>query len=175
MDIETTARAMQYILAPVVMISASALILNGMHGRYTSLNHRLRDMSRERLKLLDSDIDDSVYKNERLDYIDTELPIMLDHYVQVHQAIMFMYLAVMLYVVNMFMIAIAYQTQSAAIPFSFGEASPTKMVAKGIVLTALAFFLIGTATSLLALTVNIREFRNSHELTEHEVRRALSQ
>jgi Protein of unknown function (DUF2721) len=158
MDIETTARAMQYILAPVVMISASALILNGMHGRYTSLNHRLRDMSRERLKLLDSDAEDSLYKQERLDYIDTELPIMLNHYVQVHQAIMFMYLAVMLYVVNMFMIAIAYQTQSAA-----------------IALTALAFFLIGTATSLLALTVNIREFRNSHELTEHEVRRALSQ
>lgn len=85
------------------MISASALILNGMHGRNTSLNHRLRDMSRERLKLLDSDIEDSLYKQERLDYIDTELPIMLDHYVQVHQAIMFMYLAVMLYVVNMFM------------------------------------------------------------------------
>lgn len=157
MDIETTARAMQYILAPVVMISASALILNGMHGRYTNLNHRLRELARERLKLLSTMTEASVY-NERLDYIDSELPIMLNHYVQVHQAIMIMYLAVMLYVINMFMIAIAYQTQSPV-----------------IALTALVFFLIGTATSLIALAVNLREFHNSHELTQHEIRRALSQ
>lgn len=157
MDIETTARAMQYILAPVVMISASALILNGMHGRYTNLNSRLRELARERLKLLSNITEESVYY-ERLNYIDTELPIMLNHYVLVHQAIMIMYLAVMLYVINMFMIAIAYQTQSSA-----------------IALIALVFFLIGTGTSLIALGVNLKEFRNSHQLTQHEIRRALSQ
>ncbi|MBF2063735.1 MAG: DUF2721 domain-containing protein [Calothrix sp. C42_A2020_038] len=157
MDIETTARAMQYILAPVVMISASALILNGMHGRYSNLNHRLREMARERLKLLD-DQHESVYKSERLDYIDNELPIMMRHYVQVHQAITVMYIAVMLYVINMFMIAIAYQTQSAT-----------------IALTALIFFLVGTSTSLIGLAINLREFHDSHQLTQSEIRRALSQ
>ncbi|MBW4670132.1 MAG: DUF2721 domain-containing protein [Cyanomargarita calcarea GSE-NOS-MK-12-04C] len=158
MGIETTARAMQYILAPVVMISASALILNGMHGRYISLNNRLRDMSRERLKLVTTNAEEWTYKEERLHYIDSELPLILNHYIQVHQAIMVMYLAVMLYVINMFMIAIAYQTQSAT-----------------IALTALVFFLIGTSTSLVALAINVREFWNSHKLTENEVKQALSQ
>ncbi len=41
MDIETTAKAMQYILAPVVMISTCAIILGQFHSRYSNVNKYL--------------------------------------------------------------------------------------------------------------------------------------
>ena len=52
MSAENVTRTIQLILAPVVMITACALLLNGLLSRYDALNARLRIMGRERLDLL---------------------------------------------------------------------------------------------------------------------------
>jgi hypothetical protein len=156
MDIETTAKAMQYILAPVVMISASAILLNGLQTRYTTLNSRLREMAHERLQLVLENREPVEYQKERLTEIDSQLPRLLRHYARVHMALMIMYLAILLFIMNMFLIAIAYQSRSP-------------MAANA----ALTFFLVAAATLLLAILVNMRDFRDSHRLTEFEVNRVL--
>ena len=49
MNAEMVARIIQLILAPVVMISACAILESGLLGHYASINARLRNMTHERL------------------------------------------------------------------------------------------------------------------------------
>jgi Protein of unknown function (DUF2721) len=157
MDIEMTARAMQYILAPVVMVSACSLILNGMQIRYSNINTRMRDMARERLNLLFKGNEQVDYSQERLHEIDAQLPGLLRHHVQVHKAMLLGYLAIALFVFNMFLIAIAYATHSS-------------LMAN----LSLFFFLCATATLLTSVSINVKDFRDSHCLAQYEVKRAMS-
>ncbi|HEY7093305.1 MAG TPA: hypothetical protein VH393_09015 [Ktedonobacterales bacterium] len=52
MSIETITRAIQFILAPVVMVSSCAILLTGILTVYNNLSDRLRAFTRERLELL---------------------------------------------------------------------------------------------------------------------------
>ncbi len=49
MNLDMVARTIQLVLAPVVMVTTAALILNGVLGRYSAVNDRLRVMALERL------------------------------------------------------------------------------------------------------------------------------
>ena len=44
----------QLILAPVVMITACALLLNSLGARYSGLSNRLQTLAKDRLTLLDN-------------------------------------------------------------------------------------------------------------------------
>lgn len=52
MNGEMIARNIQIILAPAVMITACGILLGVLHGRYQTINDRLRLMTAERLALL---------------------------------------------------------------------------------------------------------------------------
>lgn len=52
MNGEMIARNIQIILAPVVMITMCVILLGGLHGRYQTINDRLRLMTAERPALL---------------------------------------------------------------------------------------------------------------------------
>lgn len=156
-NVETTSRALQYILAPVVMISASALVLNGMQSRYTTIGAQMRDMAQERLKLISAKTKPLEYEKERLYDIDLELPRLLHHHFKLHQSMMVMYMAIMLFVINMFAIAVAYVIDS----------SLTASV-------SIVVFLMATFMLFFGLVMNAHEFRTSHLTTQYEVRRILS-
>jgi hypothetical protein len=49
---DLVARTIQLILAPVVMISSAAVILNGLLAHYGEVNARIRAMDRERFDLV---------------------------------------------------------------------------------------------------------------------------
>jgi uncharacterized membrane protein YphA (DoxX/SURF4 family) len=52
MNAEMPPRTIQLILAPVVMVTACAILLAGLLSRFAALNDRLRLLARERLDLL---------------------------------------------------------------------------------------------------------------------------
>jgi hypothetical protein len=52
LNAETITHTIQFILAPVVMVSSCAILVGGMLSRYAELKDRLRALARERLDLL---------------------------------------------------------------------------------------------------------------------------
>jgi hypothetical protein len=123
MSVETITRAIQFILAPVVMVSSCALLLTGILTIYNNLGDRLRAFTRERLDLLrgkDGGLDldasrDDTYKMERLREIDELLPGMLRRHELVHQSALAMCPAIMILTLGMFAIAVAVITELAAV------------------------------------------------------------
>ena len=151
MDVETLARTIQSILAPVVMISACAITLGGLWGHASSINDRLRAMNRERLDLWRAAATD-VYTTERLLQIDTQTPTLVSRHRRVIQAIVAMYAAILVYIVSMFAIAGA----------SLANISAT---------FALLLFLAGTLLLLIAILLAVLEIRISQTAIEFEVNR----
>ena len=151
MDVETLARTIQSILAPVVMISACAIILGGLWGHASSINDRLRAMNHERLELWRAASVDA-YTTERLHQIDTQTPTLMGRHRRVIQAIVTMYGAILVYIVSMFAIAAASVVNISALP-------------------ALLLFLAGTTLLLVAILLAILEIRISQTAIEFEVTR----
>jgi hypothetical protein len=162
MSVEAITRAIQFILAPVVMVSSCAILLTGIITIYNNVSDRLRTFTRERLELLRGkdggfDLDairDDKYKMERLREIDELLPGMLRRHEQAHQAALAMYLAIMIFVLSMFAIAIAVVTQLAAV-------------------ATLAFivFLLGALAMLVSVILMSLEIRTSNMAIRYEALR----
>ena len=87
MDTQMIGQIIQFIVAPVVMISSCALILNGLLARYGAINDRLRLMTHERLELLRTDKNDPLTA-ERVSEIDRQIPILLHRHKQLHDAVL---------------------------------------------------------------------------------------
>lgn len=175
MNAETVARTIQMILAPVVMITACAILLGGLQSRYAAVNDRLRAMAHERLELLralgvdigvaaarmgnrSGDARDArdVFAEERLQEVDFQIPDLLRRHKLARDALLAVYCAVLVFVASMFLIAAAVAAGSA-------------WVASG----ALFLFLGGAGTLLLGTFLAVVEVRTSHCAAQYEVRRVL--
>jgi hypothetical protein len=155
MDVETVTRTIQLILAPVVMVSACALILVGLLNRYSAIANRLRSMARERLDLgamQNQSQDQPHLAAERLNQIDTQMPLLLRHHKLVRDAVLCVYCAVAFYIADMFVIALAAAT--------------------GIVwlsTAVLLLFLVAVGLLFAAVLLMAGEIRTSHQALEYEV------
>jgi hypothetical protein len=164
MTVATIIQTIQLIIAPVVMVTACALLINGTLGRYAAVNDRLRLLARERLDLLRRDGDarlappppSSAYASERLGEIDAQVPGLLRRHRLIRNALVLIYLAVLLFLLSMFSIAAA----SAVHP-------PVLDV------TTLVLFLLGCATLLVGVVVATREVWLSDLALHYEVNRVM--
>lgn len=162
MNVEAITRAIQFILAPVVMVSSCAILLTGILSVYNNLSDRLRTFTHERLDLLrgkDGGFDlDAIrsdeYKMERLREIDELLPGILRRHELVHQSALAMYLAIMIFVFSMFAIAVAVITQLAA-----------------VATLAFVIFLLGTLALLVSVVLMSLEIRTSNMAVRYEALR----
>jgi hypothetical protein len=152
MDIETVARTIQLILAPVVMVTACAITLTGLLARYAAINDRLRLMMHERLDLVANK--NSLLRDERLQQIDRQIPLLLRHHKLAHDALLFVYYAVAVFIADMFVIALAVVSGIALLTAS-----------------VLIFFLTGTGLLFTGIVLTALEVRTSHEALHYEVRR----
>ena len=105
----------QLIIAPVVMISACSIFVSGLLTRYGAINDRMRLMSRERLELelggsQAGPETKTPYMIERLDQIDYQLPRLVRRHRQIRNAVVAVYVSTLIFVVDMFVIAIAVLT-----------------------------------------------------------------
>ncbi len=160
MNIETVTRTIQLVVAPVVMVTACAILLSGLLLRYGEINDRLRAMSRERLDLIFADqaepVSNKLRSTERLTEIDTQIPLLLARHRIAHHAVLFVYSAVAVLIGDMFVITLAVliNTNWAAI-------------------VALIMFLAGVLLLLVGVLYTAVEVRSSYEAVEYEVKRVL--
>ncbi len=151
MDVNSLARTIDLILAPVVMVTACAIILGGLWGHASAINDRLRGMNRERMELWRAP-DTDAYTTERLLEIDTQAPWLVRRHRRVLDAIVDIYVAVLTYLLCMFSIAGAVLLNMAAT-------------------LALLLFLLGTSALLVGILLAILEIRISQKALEWEVKR----
>ena len=156
MSVETVARTIQLILAPVVMVSACAILLGSLQTRYGAINDRLRTIARERLELLQSDRSSTRERlaDERLTQLDTQIPLLLAHHKLAHHAVLTVYCAVVVFVMDMFVIAL-------------GAVVNVDLVATVVLL----LFLAGISLLLIAAVFAALEVSTSHRALYYEVHR----
>ena len=155
MTSEDIARTIQLVLAPVVMVSACAIVLGGLMGHYQAVNDRLRAMARERFDLVRGSPD--ALARERLAEIDHQAPDLLRRHRLVHDALLAIYSAVGLFVATMLAIAIATVSGSLV-----------------IATLVLALFLLGTLMLLAGVVLSAIEIGISHRALAYEIERVLA-
>jgi hypothetical protein len=153
------------ILAPVVMISSTTLLLNGILGRYENVSARMRVLYQERLQLLlnaSGDIvsaDDVVRKinRERICEIDQQIPTLMLRHKILHYAVLVVDIAILIFVVDMLV-------------FGFSD------IEKGAVwldVASLLVFVAAMATLLLGIALTAIEIHRSHHEVLHEAQQGL--
>ncbi len=161
MTVQVTTQIIQLILAPVVMITSCALVLGGLISRYAAINDRMRLMARERLELWRNPAGavqvTEDFRSERIQEIDMQVPDLLRRHQLLHHSVLTVYIAILLFVLCMFVIALAAVSDSAA-----------------LATVVLIIFLCGTGGLLIAVSLAIVEVRASHRSVEYEIRHVSS-
>jgi hypothetical protein len=152
MNHDTLIKTINLIIAPVVMITACGIMLNGLMIRYSWLSDRSRSVYQERLGLLELDVIESQSKGNRLHHLNHLLPDMLKHHHQVHDVLVLIYLAIVFFVLDMLFIALAI-------------ANSNPWLNQLVIIT----FLAGIAILLVGMLLIAHELRTSHHSIQLEV------
>ena len=97
MDLSKIVQEIQYVLAPAVMISSSALLLLGFQNKFSSLANRFRALNQER-RTLSQKLDRNNPENERLRNLKAQVDHLIQRAAHVKNAILLMYVAIMCFV-----------------------------------------------------------------------------
>jgi Protein of unknown function (DUF2721) len=156
--------AVQAMVAPVVLITAAAILSGALLTMYGSVNDRMRAMDHERLEILTgadrtlvSAAEVPPSDRERLTQIDAQLPRLLRRHRLLHNAVLLIYTGVAVLVLSVITIGIAVTASSGA---------------AGTV--SLALVLTGTVMLLGGLLFAARSVIISMDAIDYEVRRTLS-
>ena len=159
MNTEMVTRIIQTIIAPVVMVNACAILLGGLLSHSAAINDRLRGMARERLDLLRTPSADQADRLvvERLDEIDAQLPDLLQRLNWIRAAVLSIYSAILLLVVDMLVIAVSTVTT-------------TSWLSTAVIVV----FLAGIGAVFLGVLLTVLEARQSQRAIRFEVQRVLA-
>lgn len=157
MSADEIAHIIQSILAPVVMVTACAIIVGGIMSHYQAVNDRLRTLARERLDLLREPSEADPIKAERLSEIDHMAPELVHRHRLIRDAILATYGAMFMFVACMLAISVAIMSGSVA-----------------AAVAVLVLFLIGLVALLVGLMISALEIRVSHRALDFEVQRVLN-
>lgn len=153
MTSETIVKAISLILAPVVMITACAILQNGLIAHYSVISNHLRLVNQEILSLSEIDLSNSPSKAAHLhDLKHLLLPDLFHRNHIVHSVLGWTYTAVLVLIVDMFVIAIAIAT---------GINWLSQVV--------LIIFLIGVGILFWSIMLISHELRTSHQSLQIEV------
>jgi drug/metabolite transporter (DMT)-like permease len=158
MGTQMIGQVIQQIVAPVVMVTACAIIIGGMMTQYGAINDRIRGLDQERLNLLRAGLTAGALDpvaQERLAEIDAQVPRLVRRHEQVQIAILLAYGAILCFVASMISIAIATRVSPVAT-------------------ATLVLFLGGVVTLLVSIAWMAREIRGSHDAVSYEARQVRS-
>lgn len=148
---ETVIRIINLILAPVVMITACGIMLNGLVVRYNWLSDRIRQVHQERLNLIEANLTEFKDRLERLYLLDHLLPKLLNHHHHIHDGLVLFYAAILVFMVDMLVIALAISTHHS-------------WLATGVI----GVFLLGVGVLLCGIVLIAHELRTSHDFVQYE-------
>ncbi len=149
---EAVIKTINLIIAPVVMITACGIMLNGLIVRYSWLSDRVRSVHQERLNLLELDLNQNKLKGERLHQLDHLLADWLRHHHQVHDVLVLVYLSILVFMLDMLVIALA-------------ASNDVRWLSRLVVIV----FLIGIGILLGGMALIAYELRTSHHSVQLEV------
>ncbi len=152
MDDQAIIKTIDLIIAPVVMITACAIIINGLIVRYASLSEKARVIYLERTRLLELRLDCGTPKHGQLEHWDALLPDLVDHHHQVHNALVLVYLAILMFLIDMLVIALAVSTHQS-------------WLSQVVIIV----FLLGVTILFGSMIVIALELHSAHDLIQREV------
>ncbi len=147
-----TTDVIQSILAPVVMITACALLLNSIGAQYTNFANQLRALALERVELLRQlakASTDLTFLESKLEIIDRQLPLLLSHHHSLHNTMLLIYLSIIACLTSMSILGCSVVFRTVWVERA-----------------ALLSFLIGVVTLFIGMLVLTRCFRGSHQLEQ---------
>ena len=160
----TAVQAIQAMVAPVVLITATAILSGGIQSVYGSVNDRMRAMTRERLELVTQSggqigvvVDLAPAERERVTQIDSQLPLLLRRHRLLRDCVLVLYLGAVILVVSVIVLGAAVTLGS-----------------EGVGVAALCLVLVGTSASLAGLVLAARSILVSQDAIDYEVGRTLS-
>lgn len=165
MDVNEMIRTISLIVAPVVMVSCCTLFLNGLLQRYDAIGTRMRLMNQERFEILrilresteaGPDTNESV-EQLRVSEIEAQLPHLLNRYKLMRDAALTIGMAILFFIICMFIIAIAAVLHSNL-----------------LATFALSTFLLGMIAVFIGGVMVMTEIYKSHLSVRYEVLHALS-
>jgi Protein of unknown function (DUF2721) len=154
MSAADVAKTIQLIIAPVVLITACALIQNAILMRYAAVGQYIRSLALERLQLLQSNKMADPFYLERFQEIDRQIPLLMQRHRLLQKNVLLIYGSISIFLVNMFAIALTVVLGS--------DAAST---------FALMLFLLGTGVLLAGIFPKSLEIRISHRAICYEVSR----
>jgi hypothetical protein len=153
-SIEEVTKTINLIIAPVVTITTCAIMVNGLIIRYGSLGDRLRTVNQRLSDLQESDLTDNGDKAQKVQELEFLLRDLLRHHHFVHDALVLTYTSILVFMLDMLVIAIAVATNISWL---------SQM--------ALIVFLGGVAVLFGAMVLIAYELRTSHYSIQLEVHR----
>jgi hypothetical protein len=157
MNAADVARTIQLIIAPVVLITACAIIQGGVLGRFMYVGQRMRSLANERLELLHKGKMEDAFSLERLQEIDRQIPLLKRRHHLLQKAVTLIYSAISVFLVTMFVIALSVASNAG-----------------GIAALALMCFLLGTCLLFIGVIFAGHEIRMSHQAICYEIDRITS-
>lgn len=157
MSAADVAQTIQLIIAPVVLITACAIIQGGILGRFMYVGQRMRALASERLELLHTGKTEDAFSLERLQEIDRQIPLLKQRHRLLQNAVLLIYSAILVFLISMFAIALSVALDSSE-------------VAAAVLLC----FLLGTCLLLIGVIFAGQEIRMSHKAICYEVNRITS-
>lgn len=152
MNQETLVKTINLIIAPVVMLTTCGIMLNGLIVRYSWLSDRVRLVQQERLTLMDLDLSQLKSKGERFHQLNHLLHDLLKHHHQVHDVLVLIYSSILIFMLDMLLIAVAIATDR-------------QWLHQLVVIV----FLTGIGVMLLGMVLIAYELRTSHHAIQLEV------
>jgi len=152
--IEEVTKTINLIIAPVVTITACAVLVNGLIVRYGSLGDRLRTVNQGLSDLQESDLAHNRNKAQKVQELESLLRDLLKHHHFVHDALVLTYTSILVFMLDMLIIAVAVATNVSWL---------SQM--------ALIVFLGGVAILFGGIVLIAYELRTSHYSIQLEVHR----
>jgi hypothetical protein len=135
-------------VAPVVLLTVGGLLSNGLLTVYSSVNDRMRQMTRERIEILTGPAGEkleaatvAVMSRERLDEIKVQLPLILRRHKLTRLSVLTIYTAIAVLGFSIVVIAIAVSQDDEI----------AGRVALGLVLAGTIIMLMGIGVAALSL------------------------
>lgn len=148
-DVAQAAQAINGILAPAIMISASALIILALQGKYSQLIDRLRSLNEERRKLKQAERP----SEQRLSNVVAQIEAILLRAKMVRNSIVSLYLAITLFVLSSIVIG-ARLTLGIGIPIS----------------SSVIMFMVGMVFVFSGVLYALRDIGRAYNVARLEVR-----
>ena len=144
----TAVNAISAMVAPVVLLTTGGMLSNGLLTVYSSINDRMRDMTRERIEILTGPAGEILdyggihaSGRERLGEIDRQLPLMLRRHRLTRMSLLTISLGIGVLGLSIIAIAIAVGQDSAVVG----------RLALGLVLAGTVILILGLAVAALSL------------------------